>query len=149
VDMDVICISETWYKGWHTNKRICIPRYRVVQADKKGGKNGGGVVMFINSNLKFKVWARSPDVCLINYLFVEIKYYGHNVLACLVYNPSRINGLSLYTTILEDLCPKYENTIFFGDINTNLMMPSERSTRQIMEWMSLSIVATTYFNRHF
>jgi hypothetical protein len=80
VDMNVICISETWYKGWHTNKRICIPAYRVVRADRKDGRRGGGVAMFFKSNLKFKVLARSPDKCLINYLFVEIKYYGHHAL---------------------------------------------------------------------
>jgi hypothetical protein len=101
VEMDVICISETWYKGWDTNKRICIPGYRFVRADRKDGRRGGGVAMFIKSNLKFKVLARSPDKCLINYLFVEIKYYGHHVLACLVYNRTRIDGLPLYTKILE------------------------------------------------
>jgi hypothetical protein len=119
----------TWYKGWHKNKRISVPRYRVVRADRQDGRRAGEVAVFIKSNLKFQVLARSPDVCPINYMFVEIKYYGHDVLAWLVYNPPRIDGFSLYTTILEDLCNKYESIIFLGDINTNLMVPSERSTR--------------------
>jgi hypothetical protein len=111
---------------WHKNKQISVPGYRVVRADRQAGRRGGGVAMFIKSNLKFKVLARSPDVCPINYMFVEIKYYGHDVLACLVYNPCRIDGLLLYTTVLEDPCPKYEDTVFLGDINTNLMVSSER-----------------------
>jgi hypothetical protein len=71
--MDVICISKTWYKGWHKNKRFSVPRFRVVRADRQDGRRGGGVSVFINSNLKFKVLDLLRDVCPINYMFVEIK----------------------------------------------------------------------------
>jgi hypothetical protein len=38
-----------------SSKRISISGYRVVRADRKDGKIGGGVAMFIKSILKFKV----------------------------------------------------------------------------------------------
>jgi hypothetical protein len=59
--VEIICISETWYKGWHTNKRISILGYRFVRVDIKDGRRGGGVAMFTKSNLKFKVLAHSRD----------------------------------------------------------------------------------------
>jgi hypothetical protein len=143
VEMHVIAISETWYKGWHANKRICIPGYRVIRADRKDGRRGGGVAMFIKSNLKFKVLARSSDACCINYLFVELKYHGNDVLVGLVYNPPRIDGLSIYFPILEELYTKYEHSIFLGDLNINLLMNTEKSLqlRQKMESVSLTVVS--------
>jgi hypothetical protein len=48
MEMHAIAISETWYKGWHTNKRICILAYRVNSADRKDSRRGRGVAMFLN-----------------------------------------------------------------------------------------------------
>jgi hypothetical protein len=41
----------------------------------------------LNLTLKFKVLARSSDACCINYLFVELKYHGNDILV----------GRALYT----------------------------------------------------
>jgi hypothetical protein len=38
VDMHIICISETWFKRWHTNKRIGIPDYKVSRSDRRDGR---------------------------------------------------------------------------------------------------------------
>jgi hypothetical protein len=53
--MHLICISETWCKGWHSNKRVGIPGYKVVRADRKDGRRGGGVALFMQYDLKCKI----------------------------------------------------------------------------------------------
>jgi hypothetical protein len=47
VDMHVVCISETWFKRWHTNKRIGIPEYKVAGSDRRNGRRSGGVAVYI------------------------------------------------------------------------------------------------------
>jgi hypothetical protein len=139
VGIDVICVSESWYKGWHTNKRICIPGYRVARADRKDGRRGGGVAMFIKSELKFKVLTRSPELSAIDYLFVEIKFHGRAVLVGLVYDPPRVEGLPIYLPILEDLVPRYAHSIFLGDLNTDLLGNTVRAAELKLRLDSVSL----------
>jgi hypothetical protein len=88
---------------------------------------GEGVAMFINSDLKFKVLARSSDACCISYLFVELKYHGNDVPGWPGFISPRIDGLSVYFFILDELYTKYEQSIFFGDFNTNMLINTKKS----------------------
>jgi hypothetical protein len=45
VDLHVICISENWFKRWHTNKHIRIPGYKVARSDRRDGRRSGGVAV--------------------------------------------------------------------------------------------------------
>jgi Reverse transcriptase (RNA-dependent DNA polymerase) len=149
VDMDIVCVSETWYKGWHTNKRIGIPGYQIVRADRKDGRRGGGVAMFIRAGIRYKILAKSPDACIINYLFVEIKYHGHDCLIGLVYNPPRIEGLPIIAQLMQEYYPKYERSLLLGDFNVNLLVSTPRCTefQQALDDVCLSVIsriATNY-----
>jgi hypothetical protein len=143
VDMHVICITETWYKGWHTNKRISIPGFKIIRADRKDGRRGGGVAMYVRSDLKCKILAKSTDACAINYLFVEIKFHGHDCLVGLIYNPPRVDGLPIFAPILEEFYPKYEHGLLLGDLNTDLLQNTTRAIalQQKLDDVSLSIVS--------
>jgi hypothetical protein len=49
IELHVICVCETWFKRWHSNKRIGLTGYMVVRADadRRDGKRGGGVAKYI------------------------------------------------------------------------------------------------------
>jgi hypothetical protein len=60
IDMHVICVSETWFKKWQTNKRISINDYFVwteVMADE---------AIYIKDGLKCKVLAKSEKLLVID-----------------------------------------------------------------------------------
>jgi hypothetical protein len=44
----------------------------------------------------------------------------------LVYNSPRIDGLSVYFYILEELYTKYDHSIFFSDFNTNMLINTKK-----------------------
>jgi Reverse transcriptase (RNA-dependent DNA polymerase) len=148
-DMHVICISETWFKRWHTSKRIAIKGYKLLRADRCDGRRGGGVAMYVRSDLKCKVLQKSPDDCAIDYLFAEIKLCGQSVLIGLIYNPPRVPGLPIFGPILEHLYPKYTHSLLLGDLNVDLLIDSARSSalKNMLETVSLDIIsreATNY-----
>jgi hypothetical protein len=42
-DLQVVAVSETWFKAKHTNRQVNLNGFRVVRADRGGGRRGGGV----------------------------------------------------------------------------------------------------------
>jgi hypothetical protein len=108
INMHIIWVSETWFKKWHTNKRIGINGYKVIRADRSDGRRGCGVALYIEDGLKYKVLAKSEKPSVIDYLFIELKFFGENILVGLIYNPPGVFGLPVYRNILEDLYPRYQ-----------------------------------------
>jgi hypothetical protein len=133
----VICISETWFKRWHTNKRFGIPGYKVSRSDRRDGRRSCGVVMYIKDQYKYKILSKSPDSCIIDYIFIELKFHGEDILIELVYNPPGVPGLPVYQPILEDLFPRYSHG------NTNLLVNSVHALelKLVLESVSFSIIS--------
>jgi hypothetical protein len=131
----VICISETWFKRCHTNKQIGIPGYKVVRSDRRDGRRSGGVAVYIKDQYKYKILSKSPDSCIIDYIFIELKFHGEDILIGLVYNPTGVPGLPVYQPILEDLFPRYSHG------NTNLLVNCALELKHVFESVSLSIIS--------
>jgi hypothetical protein len=51
---------------------------------------------------------------------MEIVFRGQKVFGGTFYDPPKISGYNLYSSILEELLPKYEHNLFLGDFNVNL-----------------------------
>jgi hypothetical protein len=47
VDLQMIAVSETWYKTKHTNRQVNLKGYRVIRADRGRGRRGGGVALYL------------------------------------------------------------------------------------------------------
>ncbi len=144
VEMHVICISESWYKDWHTAGHVEIPGYQVIRADRRDGRRGGGVAMYVDSNLRVKTLARSPDNSSIDFLFVEIIFHGVPIMMGLVYNPPGIDGLNVYTPFLRSYCSRYIHNILVGDFNVNLLESSTAAGdfRTTLDEVSMKIVSS-------
>jgi hypothetical protein len=100
-------LAELFKKRWHTNKQIGIPGYKIARSDRRDGRRSGGFPVYIRDDLKYKILCKSPDSCMIDYIFIELKFKGRNVLIGLVYKLRGILGLPVYQPILEDLYPRY------------------------------------------
>jgi Reverse transcriptase (RNA-dependent DNA polymerase) len=152
VGMHVICVSESWFKEWHTTGHVEIPGYQVIRADRQDGRRGGGVAMYIKSDLRTKILARSPATSAIDYLFVEIIFSGVPIMVGLVYNPPGVNGLSSFLPPLQNFGLGYVNCILMGDFNVNLLEHSTAAEdfRTAMESVALRIISTepTHFQSH-
>lgn len=119
--LDVLGISETWTKSYITNKSIAINGFNIVRNDRIG-KRGGGVALYINSNLKFNVVASSNKTD-IEYLFVEILLNSEKYIVGVIYRPR--GYLNCLDNVIADLCSKYKNIIIMGDFNYNLLENSK------------------------
>ena len=85
----VIGISETWLKSTSPDT-FNIANYHMIHADRKKGR-GGGVAMYINSQLKYKI---RKDIYIdgIENLFIEIdNKYGKNIIVGTLYRPRSNN----------------------------------------------------------
>jgi hypothetical protein len=61
VDLQLIAVSETWYKVRHTNRQVNINGFRVVRADRGGRRRGSGVALYLKEGMRYKVIARSTQ----------------------------------------------------------------------------------------
>ena len=83
----VIGISETWLKS-NSPDIFNIPNYHMIHVDRKKGR-GGGVAMYINFNLKYKI---RKDIYIdgIENLFIEIyNKSGKNIIVGTLYRPRK------------------------------------------------------------
>jgi hypothetical protein len=65
-------LAELFKKRWHTNKRIGIPGYKVARSDRRDGRRSRGFAVYIRDDLKYKILCKSPDSCMIDYIFIEL-----------------------------------------------------------------------------
>jgi hypothetical protein len=124
VDLQLKKVSETWFKTRHTNRLVGLDGFRVVRADRGGGRRGGGVALYLRENLRYKVVARPTPTSVVDYLFIELRI-PYPVLVCAIYNPPNINGFSIFGTELEPLVSKYSDVLVLGDFNHEKVVSQE------------------------
>jgi hypothetical protein len=149
--LDIICVSESWLKKHHTNKRFGLKGFKLFRADRDG-RRGGGSAVYVKSEHKCKILAQSHIDAPVNYLFIEINFHGLKVLVGTFYDPPKTSGFALYGPILEDLLPKYEHNLFLGDFNVNLLVDTRESKdfREKIDDHALHIISRepTHFQGH-
>ena len=54
---NVICLRETWFsdEDFKNNSNYQIPKYKAIHHERKTGKRGGGVLVYIKNSLTYKV----------------------------------------------------------------------------------------------
>jgi hypothetical protein len=124
-DLQVVAVSESWFKARHTNRQIGLSGFRVVRADRGGGRRGGGVALYLKEDLRYKVVARSTPTSVVDYLFVELRL-PYPLLICAIYNPPNVNGFSFYGSELEPLVSKYSDILVLGDFNHDILRGENR-----------------------
>ena len=85
MDLDVLCINETWLDGSISDTEIDIDGYFLLRKDRN--RNGGGVCMYVSERITFR---EREDLYIndIEALWVEIKASPEIcILVCSVYRP--------------------------------------------------------------
>uniref|UniRef100_A0A1A9WJW1 Endonuclease/exonuclease/phosphatase domain-containing protein n=1 Tax=Glossina brevipalpis TaxID=37001 RepID=A0A1A9WJW1_9MUSC len=120
--IDIICITETWFKP-HINDRFCeISGFDVVRHDRTCSSRGGGVALYIKRNLKSKIVLKSGDDSIVEYLGVEISGNNSKCLIMCVYNPPRCYRVDDVFSALDEISVAYENIVLCGDFNVDLLL---------------------------
>lgn len=115
-NVSAFVITESWLKGYISNKSIEIDGFNVVRNDRVG-RRGGGVAIYLNANLKYKTIANSVKSD-IEYLFIEVCLDNEKLLIGGIYRPR--GNLSSIDGIMTDLCTQYQHIFLMGDFNFDL-----------------------------
>jgi hypothetical protein len=134
VDIQLIAVSETWFKSRHTNRQVNLHGDRVVRADK----GGGGVALYMKDGMRYKVVARSSPSSVVDYFFIELRL-PYPLLVCVIYNPPNINGFSIYGTELEPLVSQYSDILVLGDFNHDILKTENRVTKFLEDLKNLNL----------
>jgi len=118
---DIICMSETFLKPEVSDRMFHIAGYNSFRNDRLN-KIGGGVMLYVKSNLQFKVISKSPGPYThkIEYLIGEVKVGKLKFLVGVVYRPPKTPLKDDFFDVLENIIPLYSGTIILGDFNVNL-----------------------------
>lgn len=68
-----ICLTETWLKPSLITGLVNIPGFRLVRLDRQGEKRGGGVAIYLNSELTFAHLDISFDISSYNIELLTIQ----------------------------------------------------------------------------
>lgn len=102
---------------------------------------GGGTAIYCSKAFNSKIILKSDPGSLVEFIFVEIRLSCTKVLLGAVYNPPpSYNKISILEDALSSITPYYENIIVCGDLNINLLRPSQERHRltSILSSFSLS-----------
>lgn len=86
-DVDVICVSETWFSDWHNNEVVYVNGYNLFRVDRID--RGGGVAIFVKSGISCKLNCKSLNLSSIEYLFLVITTKSDRILLGCVYRPNK------------------------------------------------------------
>jgi len=158
-DVDVVCISETWYRAEFTDEFLGLSGYTLFRKDRAirtnnsretgssdGFRSGGGVAMYVKQCHKSKLITTSEDSDKTEFLLVEIKHNQENILLGTVYRRHQRTDYESFLTKVSDFALPYTDIIIAGDFNSNLLRESALINN--MESLGLFPVNTTVPTHH-
>ena len=114
--LDMIGVSETWLKSYHSDLSVGIPGYKVYRNDRPRLR-GGGVALYIDDQIRPTKILKCTEPG-IEFIFAEISSGNSKILISVIYLP---NGeFSKVEPILTDFTQKYSHVYVMGDFNYNL-----------------------------
>lgn len=117
--VDIICISETWFKPCYTDNLFNMNGYNLFRCDRHS--HGGGVAIYIKNSIKSRSISNSRTEDEIEYLFIEVVQGVEKLLIGSIYRPNRNVNISSFTELLHTISLPYSNIILTGDFNCNVL----------------------------
>ena len=143
--VDVLAISETWFKKEVDDRFYELKNYKLFRHDRQSSTRGGGIALYIRKYLNIKILLKSTFDEAVEYIGVEIS--GHDDTKCLlicVYNPNRSNDLSSFFSKLAQISLQYEKTIVCGDFNINLLNVDSKAKMFLDSIASCGLLAVNH-----
>lgn len=118
-ELDIIVVSETWLKSYHSNKFVELPGFELIRNDRCA-KRSGGVALYVRDNLTFKVLKLSERVSS-EYLFIEVIFPDSKILVGAYYKAPGVKELDVFEDVLDELTVSYDDVLLLGDFNECLL----------------------------
>ena len=117
--LDLLCISETWLHEKINDNMINVPGYTIVRRDRNSNKRGGGVCIYVRSNMSFTC---RDDLIndVLEAVWIEIPRTRTDqlIIGCLYRPPNAdSNYLHCIFDMLEVTMTEGKDTIIIGDMN--------------------------------
>lgn len=144
--IDIVLISETWLKTWHTDNMISTTGYRVCRNDRPDCKRGGGVAILYKKLIKCAVICKSSySINSCEYLLCEISNKFEKLLIGCVYKPPNCYSLDNFYEQLQVHAGRYRKILIGGDFNINILLSNSVTNDYIFRISSfgLSFANTT------
>jgi len=138
-DIDIICVSETWFKKTLPSSLVALKGYKLFRHDRE--THGGGVAMFIRESIKCKCISKSNTTSQIEYIFVEL-CGSQKLLVGTVYRPDKRVPFESFINSICNICLPYSNIIVTGDFNSNALAETDLTNE--MRCLGLSLVNSIY-----
>lgn len=116
-EVDVICVSETWFRSDVCDSVYALDGYRLYRKDRTS--HAGGVAIYMRNTIKSTRLTISDDTGGSECLFIEVGT-GNRMLIGAVYRPDRSVDIGPLVMALENLSLGYVDIIIMGDFNNNL-----------------------------
>lgn len=130
-NIDAILVSESFLKPSLPSLQFSLPGYILIRNDRTG-KGGGGVAVYLRSNICYKIISCSPSAYneSAEYMILEITRNFSKILLIVLYSPSlHIDYFNLLENLLHDYCPLYRDIIILGDFNTCILKSDTRANK--------------------
>ncbi|XP_075167477.1 uncharacterized protein LOC142239569 [Haematobia irritans] len=117
--VDVICLSETWFNTSITNAFVSVKGYKLYRADRKS--HGGGVAIYVKDGINAKVISCTGETDQIEHIFLDISTKECNIFMGTVYRPNSMIKTDTFMNKLESAALSYNDIILVGDFNANIL----------------------------
>lgn len=125
---DIVLLSETWLKSWHSDGLVSVEGYRLLRNDRCDVKRAGGVGIFLKKTLKYKIISKSSYVDgLCEFIIIEVSISTSSFLIGCVYNPHKRHSIENFLEAMSSLSGKFAKIIVGGDFNYNSLDTSDDS----------------------
>lgn len=142
--IDVICVSVTWLNRNIPDSIVNLSGYKLHRADRK--TRGGGVAIFVKSNVSNCLKIKSDEDDAIEYIFVELQSYGRKMLVGCVYRPNRYINTESFISKLNNITESYEELLIAGDFDSNLLQETALSDEMLqIGLVPINCVVPTHF----
>lgn len=134
INVDILCISETWLNDKIKDGEINITGYTIKRGDRKHGRKGGGVCIYIRDTLSYKERHDLTANSQVEAVCVElVRSSADNIIVSCVYRPPKPN-CSYYDKmldLLEKMSTENKELILLGDLNIDYKLDHTLSTNPL------------------
>ncbi len=117
----IVAFTESWLDDTVSDGEICIPGYKVYRKDRN--RNGGGVVVYVNQNLRV-TRRKDLDSTSLEAVWLEIRERANQrALIGVCYRPpsSDLSFMTELSDTIQRVRSEQKEVVILGDLNCNML----------------------------
>lgn len=151
-EVDVACFTESWLTSKINDRSIAIPHYRCVRNDRFY-KRGRGIIVYYKEHISclkiMNTEISTESIDKTESLALEFYVNRQKFAVVTVYNPPENDCSCFLSDLMVELNVCYDAIFIVGDLNTNMLRHSSKSSRlsSVLDSFALKSVGDepTYF----